>query len=105
MEENECIICFEIINKNINYYHFECNHCENMHYECILNLDKCPFCRSPTRVPSIGVIILIHNSRCLCNFSMCILLHGFLLLLIFSLYELCIKYINNESLFLNEGHI
>ena len=43
---NECIICFEDIKEPPQKYKYMCNHRDNMHEECIKNLDICPICRS-----------------------------------------------------------
>lgn len=42
----ECIICFEDIEEQPKNYKYMCNHKDNMHEECIKNLDICPICRS-----------------------------------------------------------
>lgn len=42
----ECIICFEDIKETPQKYKYMCNHRDNMHQECIKNLDICPICRS-----------------------------------------------------------
>tara|TARA_B100001093_G_C26856487_1_gene1027684 strand:+ start:3483 stop:3839 length:357 start_codon:yes stop_codon:yes gene_type:complete len=42
----ECIICFEDIKEPPQKYKYMCNHRDNMHEECIKNLDICPICRS-----------------------------------------------------------
>jgi len=42
----ECIICFEDIEEAPKNYKYMCNHRDNMHEECIKNLDICPICRS-----------------------------------------------------------
>ena len=46
LDNNECIICFENIKEPSKKYKFICNHRDNMHEECIKNLDICPICRS-----------------------------------------------------------
>ena len=41
----ECVICFNKVEKETNYFKFNCNHKKYMHNECIVNVDKCPLCR------------------------------------------------------------
>lgn len=47
IEDNECIICFEDYNTDMNMYMLPC--CHIFHYECLIEwFDKyptCPFCR------------------------------------------------------------
>ena len=63
MEIDECIICFEPIQKTQTISLFQCNHKENMHLECIRDLHLCPLCRSPRIDIARVCVFIIHESR------------------------------------------
>ena len=41
----ECVICFNKVEKETNFFKFNCDHKKYMHNSCIVNLNKCPLCR------------------------------------------------------------
>ena len=88
METNECIICFELVNSTYNVSLFECNHKENMHLECIYELNICPLCRAPRKnnVHVCVYIIQARNIHYFC-FSICTLMYIILTMLIIHGYQ------------------
>ena len=40
--DEECIICFEVMDEKNTFFKFACSHSEIMHERCIAKLDKCP---------------------------------------------------------------
>jgi len=63
--EQECIICFEIMEKPNEHFKFPCNHGQYMHSECIDNEQLCPLCRVPEITPREIYIIRQENRYCL----------------------------------------
>lgn len=46
-KKEECVICFEIVDEDIEGFKFDCEHKKYMHTYCIRRLIKCPMCRTP----------------------------------------------------------
>ena len=62
--DQECIICFEIMEKQNEYFKFPCDHGKYMHSECVENLQLCPLCRVPEIIPREIYIIRQENRYC-----------------------------------------
>ena len=46
-KKEECVICFEIVDEDVENFKFDCEHKKYMHHNCIKRLPKCPMCRTP----------------------------------------------------------
>ena len=45
IKEN-CIICYELVDENEENFKFNCGHKKYLHHACIVNVNRCPLCRS-----------------------------------------------------------
>ena len=87
--EEECIICFEVMDEKNTFFKFACSHSEIMHERCIAKLDKCPLCRCENIVPDNRICVSCQITQreyliiTTCLFMMTVLLYSLSLNIIY----------------------
>lgn len=61
-KKEECVICFEIVDEDVENFKFDCEHKKYMHHNCIKRLSKCPMCRTPASIVSGQEIVIVRIS-------------------------------------------
>lgn len=83
-KKEECVICFEIVDEDIEDFKFDCEHKKYMHTNCIKKLIKCPMCRTRvSREEELIIVNSVQNNSHQC--IICILFTGFCTILFFLL--------------------
>lgn len=61
-KKEECVICFESVDEDVDNFKFECQHKKYMHHNCIKRVAKCPMCRTPASILSGQEIVILRVS-------------------------------------------
>tara|TARA_B100002019_G_C21024234_1_gene476389 strand:- start:24 stop:443 length:420 start_codon:yes stop_codon:yes gene_type:complete len=102
-KKEECVICFEIVDEDIEDFKFDCEHKKYMHTNCIRTLVKCPICRTRvSREEDLIIVNLVSNNNH--QWFACILFTGFcVFLFLLSFYPMTMmtsfgRYNNSTSI-------